>query len=431
MFLADNLSVNKSGNLTFADMDTVELAKQYGTPLYLMDEDRIRAKCRMYKALADKYFDNAKILYASKASSFVRMYEIINEEELCVDVVSGGELYASLKAGFPAERIYFHGNNKSFEEIDYAIKSGVGYFVADNPYELCNINKISGKYSITQKVILRLNPGIDPHTFEAVATGKVDSKFGVAIETGQAKEFVKLALTCKNIALEGYHCHIGSQLFDHKLFCDSAKVMIKFSGDVKAITGYEPSVLNLGGGFGIRYVEADDKPDIEETVKMLADTIKTECLSYGLKHPEILLEPGRSIVGDSGITLYTVGSVKEITGYKKYVAVDGGMSDNPRYALYGAPYTIEIANKVLRDKNYTCTVVGKCCESGDIIQENVKIPHPSQGDILAVLCTGAYNYTMASNYNKIPKPPVVMVSKGKAYTAVKRESYEDLIHNEI
>lgn len=431
MFIANNLSVNSKGNLLFANMDTVELVKKYSTPLYLMDEDKIREKCRAFKNAVNRYFDSADILYASKAAAFVRMYEIVNEENLCVDVVSGGELYTALHAGVPAEKIFFHGNNKSVDEIDYAITNGIGYFIVDNLYELEYVDRISFEHGTKQKILLRITPNIDPHTFEAVSTGKIDSKFGFAIETLQAEEAVRKALSSENIVLSGYHCHIGSQVFEHNLFSDSAKIMFEFSADMKKTFGYEPEVMNLGGGFGIRYVKEDIEVDIDSCICEISKTVKKECLKNNLKMPKILFEPGRSIVGDSGITLYTVGNIKIMPEYKNYVAVDGGMSDNPRYALYQSPYTAVIANKADKEKDFLCTIAGKCCESGDLIQENITIQTPDFGDVLAVFSTGAYNYSMASNYNKIPRPPIVMVSGGKDYVAVKRETYEDLIKNEI
>ena len=431
MYILDNLSVNSDGNLTFAGVDTVMLAKKYSTPLYLMDENKIRRRCREYKTALSKYFNNGKPLYASKAASFKRIYEIVKEENMAVDVVSGGELFTALAAGFPAENIYFHGNNKTIDEIEFAIKNNIGYFIADNLYELENINNIAGKYGIKQKILLRITPGIDPHTYEAVATGKVDCKFGSAIETGQALEIVEQALLCENIVLEGFHCHIGSMVFEHTPFSDSAKAMLEFIADVRQKVNYTAKILNLGGGFGVRYVEEDPELNIDQCIKMLADVIKDCCEKLKIDEPEILMEPGRSIVGDCGITLYTVGAVKEITGYKKYVAIDGGMSDNPRYALYGSKYTAIVANKAKEDRNYFCTIAGKCCESGDLIQEDTFIQKPVSGDYLAVLSTGAYNYSMASNYNKIPKPPIVMIKDKCDDIAVKRETYEDLIKNEL
>ncbi len=431
MFIVNNLSVNDEGHLMFAGMDTVQLAKKHQTPLYLMDETKIREKCRMFRQAMERYFDCGEVLYASKAASFVKMYEIVREENLSVDVVSGGELYTAIRAGFPLERIYFHGNNKSPAEIAYAIESGIGYFIVDNLYELKNVNEIAGQLQKKQNILLRITPGIDPHTFDAVATGKVDSKFGFAIETNQAEEAVKEALSCENINLVGYHCHIGSQVFEHNLFSDSARIMLEFTDTIKRQLKYEPEVLNLGGGFGIRYVETDTELDIDSCIRMVSQTLKEECAKRNLKEPKILIEPGRSIVGDSGITLYTVGNIKEIPGYKNYVAVDGGMSDNPRYALYQAEYTAVIANKANQPKDYVGTIAGKCCESGDVIQENAPLQTPKSGDILAVLSTGAYNYSMASNYNKIPRPPIVMIKNQEDYVAVKRESYEDLIRNEL
>ena len=431
MFILDNLSANSKGNLTFAGVDTVELAKKYDTPLYLMDENKIRQRCREYINVLNKYFNNAKVLYASKAASFKRMYEIVKEENMSVDVVSGGELFTALRAGFPMENVYFHGNNKSIAEIEFAISNKIGCFIVDNLYELKNVNDIAGKCKIKQKILLRITPGIDPHTYEAVATGKVDCKFGSAIETGQALEIVKQALKCENIIVDGFHCHIGSMVFEHTPFSDSARVMLGFMADVKKETGYIAKTLNLGGGFGVRYIDSDPNLDIDKCIRRTADVIKSECENLELDIPEILIEPGRSIVGDCGITLYTVGAVKEITGYKKYVAIDGGMSDNPRYALYGSQYTAFIANKATEKKEYKCTIAGKCCESGDLIAEDIMLQSCEKGDILAILTTGAYNYSMASNYNRIPRPPIVMLKDGKSRIGVKRETYADIVKNDI
>ena len=278
---------------------------------------------------------------------------------------------------------------------------------------------------------MRLTPGIDTHTYEAVKTGQVDSKFGTAIETGQAIEMVKFALSLPNIILEGFHCHVGSQVFDGETFCQSAEIMLDFIDFVKKELSYEVKTLNLGGGFGVRYVESDPHLDIEKTIKEISEYIKKKCAELGMNVPIILMEPGRSIVADAGITLYSVGSVKTITGYKSYVAVDGGMSDNPRYALYGSLYSALIANKANKDADFKCTIAGKCCESGDVIAEAIKLQHCEKGDILAVLTTGAYNYSMASNYNRIPRPPIVILKDGKSRIGVKRESYADVVKNDM
>ena len=429
--ICSNIS-KKNNTLYFANVSTAEMAKKYGTPLYLMDEDKIRSNCRVYKNAMDKYFDgNAMPLYASKASSFKRIYEIIKEEGLGIDVVSSGEIYTALKAGMSLENAYFHSNNKTDWDIEFAIDNKIGYFVVDNSEELEVINETAGKKGIVQKILLRLTPGIDTHTYEAINTGKVDSKFGSAIETGQAEEITKYALSLKNIDLAGFHCHIGSQVFDSDTFFRSSEIMLSYMAEIKSKYNFEARELSLGGGYGVRYVETDPHIDIDENIKTVAERVKEYCKKFSLNIPKILMEPGRSIVADAGMTIYTVGTVKTIPGYKNYVSIDGGMTDNPRFALYGSEYTVLLANKVDENADFNCSVVGRCCESGDIIQENVMLPRPVRGDLVAVCTTGAYNYSMASNYNRLPRPPIVMLSGGNDYVAVKRETLEDIISNDI
>lgn len=423
--LHENLSV-KDGTLYFADYNTTELAKKYGTPLMLLDEKKIRNTMRIYKNAMEKYFGNgSKPLYASKALSFVGIYQIAKEEGINTDIVSIGELCTAIKAGFPLENAFFHGNAKSDSDIKFACENGIGYFIVDTYDELYAIDKIAGELGKTQKILLRLTPGIDPHTHSAIATGKVDSKFGTAIETGQAMEIVKVAISLPNIDLRGFHAHIGSQIFDVKPFCDSADIMIRFVGEVKDELDFDTEILNLGGGFGVRYVESDPVIDYAENIRLISEHINEYCRENSLPKPTILMEPGRSIVADSGMTLYTALSVKEITGYKNYVAIDGGMTDNPRYALYQSSYTVLTSNKMDENADYECTIAGRNCESGDLIQENVKIPKPQRGDNIAVLVTGAYNYSMASNYNRVPRPAVVMLGDTDR-VVINRETPEDV-----
>lgn len=432
--ICENIGVNAAGHLTFAGQDTVELAKQYATPLYLMDEDRIRYNCRLYRdAFAAAFGPGSGAHYASKAASFKRIYEIMAQEGMGVDLVSSGEIATAMAAGFPMEHSCFHGNNKTDEDIAYAMDCGVGCFVADSLTELERVNEEAARRGIRQQVLLRLTPGIDPHTYEAVATGKVDSKFGVAIETGQAEEFVKAALELKNLRLLGYHCHVGSQVFDQEgsVYLDAASIMMAFAADMQKKYGFTMEVFNIGGGFGVRYVESDPTVDIPANIRSLAAHIKALARELGIPMPRVLMEPGRSIVADAGMTLYTAGTVKKITGYKNYVSIDGGMTDNPRYALYGAKYTVHLANRMEERADFVCDVVGRCCESGDAIAPNVMLPEPNRGDIVAVCTTGAYNYSMASNYNRIPRPPIVMLSQGSSYTAVRRETLQDLLRNDI
>ena len=431
--ICENISV-KGAHLSFADFDVTDLAKKYGTPLYLMDENRIRNNCRTYlKAMNEFFGEGCKPLFASKACCFKRMYEIMKEEGMSIDLVSPGEIFTAVKAGFPMENSYFHGNNKTDSDISYAIDCGVGYFMVDNMCEMKAIDEIAREKGKVQKVILRLTPGIDPHTYAAVATGKVDSKFGIAIETGQAAEFVAEAVNFANIKIVGYHCHVGSQVFDEEgtVYLDAATIMLTFANDMLLKYGVEPAILNMGGGFGVRYTEADPYMNIPANIEKLASHIKATAAKLGMLMPKILMEPGRSIVADAGMTLYSVGTIKEITGYKNYVSIDGGMTDNPRFALYGSKYTVLLANRMNEKADFTCDVVGRCCESGDIIQPEVTMPKPVRGDIVAVTTTGAYNYSMASNYNRITRPAVVMLSDGTDYVAVKRESFEDLVRNDV
>lgn len=430
--ICDNITI-ENGILYFAGQDTTRLAETYGTPLYLMDEDKIREKCRVYKHAFEKHFGpSAQPLYASKANSFKRIYEIMKEEGMGIDVVSSGEIYTALRAGFDLSHAYFHSNNKTDEDIRYAMENGVGYFVADNAEEVKAVEAEAARRGICQKLLLRLTPGIDPHTYEAIATGKVDSKFGSAIETGQAEEITVFTLAQPHVELVGFHCHVGSQVFGEDIFERAAVVMLEFMAKMKEKYGFSAPMLDLGGGYGVRYVARDPYLDIETKVGQVAAVIRGTCERLHMAVPEIHMEPGRSIVADAGMTLYTVGTVKKIPGYKNYVSIDGGMTDNPRFALYGSDYTCLPANKMDEARDFTCSVVGRCCESGDIIQEHVMMPSSiGRGDIVAVCTTGAYNYSMASNYNRLCRPPIVMLSGGKHYVAVRRESFEDLCRNDV
>ena len=431
--LCDNITLNEeTGHLYFAGCDTVALAKRYGTPLYLIDEEHVRKMCKMYVETMQEAFDKYSLpLYASKAMSFKKMYSIIDSEGMGADVASIGELETALKADFPAEKLMFHGNNKTDDDIYFAISRRVGCIVCDNREELEIIDKFAASLNVKQKILLRITPGIDPHTHAKINTGRIDSKFGAAIETLQAEELTMLALSLKNIELRGFHCHIGSQIFEYEPFADAAKIMIGFIADIKDKTGYTARYLNLGGGMGVRYVESDPIIDYRSNILSIGKIIKEECKAQNITPPHIFMEPGRSIVAAAGMTLYTVGAIKKIEGYKNYVSIDGGMTDNPRYALYGSAYTIAIANKATEPETFECTVAGRCCESGDLIQENVKIPCPVRGDILAVATTGAYNYSMSSNYNRIPRPPVIMLNKKKSYVAVNRESLDHMISLDV
>lgn len=432
MFISDCLSVNGAGHLTIGGCDTVELAAEYGTPLYVMDEQEVRAACGRYKRSMDEHFDGRGLVaYASKAFCCKAMCRIIADEGMGLDVVSGGELYTALSAGFPAEKIFFHGNNKTPEELTFALSENVGRIVVDNIFELELLNQMAISAGKTVSVLIRVKPGIDPHTHDFVKTGGVDSKFGMGLETGEAFEAVKRAISYKNISLTGIHCHIGSQIFDVDPFVMSARVMLDFIEKIKHELGYTLDELNLGGGYAVQYIPDQEHVEYGKYLKNVSEVVKSVCAEKGLVVPYIIIEPGRSIAGLAGITLYKVGSVKEIPGIRTYVSVDGGMADNPRYALYKAEYDMVIANKASQPKSRVVTVAGKCCESGDLLGENIAIQDVNDGDILAVLTTGAFNYSMSSNYNRIPKPAVIMIKDGKPEIIVKRETMEDIIRNDL
>ena len=426
------LSINEKGHLVISGCDTIELAERYGTPLYVLSEDEIRSVCHRYRSSFEKYYEgNGKAVYASKAFCCKEICRIVTEEGLDVEVVSGGELYTALQAGVPAERIHFQGNNKTVSELEFAVSSGVGDIVVDNLSELYKLQKIAAKQEKTVPISLRIKPGIDAHTHEFIRTGQIDSKFGIDLVTGEALEAVKLASEMKEVSLRGLHCHIGSQIFDKEPFVHAAEVMLSFFAEVKQKLSVKFDFLNLGGGFGIRYVEQDDAIPYEEYMASVSEAVHQKCDELGLSMPRIYIEPGRSIVGEAGITLYTVGNIREIPNVRNYVSIDGGMYENPRYALYQAQYTCLIANKANEPADYIATVAGKCCESGDLIQEHTPIQRPEEDDILAVLSTGAYNYSMASNYNRNCRPACVMVSEGKSRIVIKGETYEDLLRNDV
>ncbi|MBQ2668980.1 MAG: diaminopimelate decarboxylase [Clostridia bacterium] len=432
MFVSDCLSVNENGHLTISGCDTVDLAQQYGTALYVMSEDKIRDTCRRYKSSFDQHYaGNGAPIYASKAFSCKEICRIVTSEGLELEVVSGGELYTALAAGVDPKIIHFQGNNKSLEEIAYAIDSGVGDIVVDNFSELRRIEALSAQKGVTTKISMRIKPGIDAHTHQFIRTGQIDSKFGFALETGEAFEAVKEAVAAEHVELTGLHCHIGSQIFDISPFVLAAEVMLGFYNKIYVELGKKLTHLNLGGGFGIKYKNADASVPYENYMSRVSGAVHAACEKYGLQIPKIYIEPGRSIVGEAGITLYTVGDIKEIPSVRNYVAVDGGMYENPRYALYQSDYTCLVANRAAEPRKYRATIAGKCCESGDLIQEGVKIQKPEIGDILAVLSTGAYNYSMASNYNRNPRPACVMVSGGTSRVIIKGETYADLIRNDL
>lgn len=432
MFVSKNLAVNQQGHLTIGGVDTIDLANEYGTPLYVVDEDLVRENCRLFKDSIDRYYGGRGLVcYASKAFCCKEIYRVMEDEQIGVDVVSIGEIYTALAAGFPAENMCFHGNNKTAGELYYALENGVGRIIVDNLSELERLNALAAEQGKRPNILLRVKPGIDAHTHSFIRTGQIDSKFGFAIETGEALEAAKEAAAMEHVNLVGAHCHIGSQIFDIAPFVLAAEVMMGYIAAVKQETGVELTDLNLGGGFGIKYTDEDHPVPYDRYMEQVSAKVKEEAARLGLKVPFILLEPGRSIIGPAGITLYTVGARKEIPDIRTYLSIDGGMTDNPRYALYQSKYDVVLANKADQPKDDIITLAGKCCESGDLIGEGLKIQRGGAGDIVAVLATGAYNYAMSSNYNRVAKPAVVFVRDGQSRLVVKRETLEDLVRNDL
>lgn len=430
MYLHGTSRINDQGHLEIGGCDTVELAKQYGTPLFVYDEELIREKCRSYIKAFEKTEFSFQVAYASKAFMSMAMCQLCEEENLSLDVVSGGELYTALKAGFPPQRIHFHGNNKTLEEMEMAMDAKIGCFVVDNFYELEVLHEMAVKKEQEVSILLRLTPGIEAHTHDYISTGQDDSKFGFTVSNGTALQAIKLALSKSNYRLLGIHSHIGSQIFETTGFVGAVQVLGEFLINVRKETGYAVKVLNLGGGFGIRYTAEDDPLPAEQYIAEITAEVGRQFKEMDYPLPEIWIEPGRSIVGEAGTTLYRIGSIKEIPGIRTYVAVDGGMTDNIRPALYGSKYEVMLANRANDAKEQEVSIAGKCCESGDMLVWDALIPKAESGDILAVSCTGAYGYAMASNYNRIPRPAVVFVRDGASKLVIERESYEDLVKND-
>lgn len=429
------LRVNEKGHLEIGGADCVELANRFSTPLYVYDEAHIRNMMRVFKnTIKEEYNGNGQVLYASKAFSCEAVYAIARSEKIGVDVVSGGELYTALKAGFPAEEIYFHGNNKLERELEFALDGKVGTIVVDSYREADILNEMCLTRGIKQNVLVRINPGVEAHTHAYVQTARTDSKFGFSVADGAAKTVCEYVLAKSNLCLKGYHCHIGSQIFEKQSFVIAAEKVLDFSSTIKKELGFEASIINLGGGFGVWYTDDDPKlklNDYNDYLKAVISAVKRKVKEHSLKEPYLLIEPGRSIIAEAGITIYTVGAIKNIPGIKKYVAIDGGMFESPRYALYQSKYTVLLANRANEPCTEKVSIAGKCCESGDLIAVDVPLPEAKSGDILAVLTTGAYHYSMASNYNRNFIPAAILVNEGKADYILKPQTYEDLVRNDL
>ncbi len=430
MYLHGTSRINEKGHLEIGGCDTTELAKTYGTPLYVYDEALIREKCRAYNRAFQESGFSYQVAYASKAFLCMEMSRLAAEENMSLDVVSGGELYTALQAGFPAGRIHFHGNNKTEEELVMALEANIGCFVVDNFFELEVLHDLAQERGQKVNILLRVTPGVEAHTHEYITTGQDDSKFGFGVSSGQALQAVKHAVTKPYYNVLGIHSHIGSQIFETDGFVRAVEVLAAFVDAVRSETGHTMPILNLGGGFGIRYTEGDTPLPAVQYIKEMTDAVREQFTKRNYPLPEIWIEPGRSIVGDAGTTLYTIGSIKDIPGIRKYVAVDGGMTDNIRPALYGAKYEAILANRANEASKEVVSIAGKCCESGDMLLWDIELPEAASRDLLAISCTGAYGYSMANNYNRIARPAVVFAKDGKAQVVVERETLEDLVQKD-
>ncbi|UOQ47535.1 diaminopimelate decarboxylase [Gracilibacillus caseinilyticus] len=420
-----------NNQLTIAGIDAVELTKKYGTPLFVYDVEKIRQNARAFVSTFKKHGINAQVAYASKAFSSVAMVQIAKQENLSLDVVSQGELYTAIQAEFPVEKIHMHGNNKSFDEISMAVEYNIGCVVVDNFHEIELLAHILEEQQREMDVLIRVTPGIEAHTHDYILTGNEDSKFGFDLTNGQAEEALQRLRQIDRIHVKGLHCHIGSQIFETDGFTMAIERLFHTLKVWKDRHHFESEVVNLGGGFGIRYTKEDDPLPHPAYVEALITKVKEEIDQYDMAFPEIWIEPGRSIVGDAGVTLYTIGSIKEIPNVRKYVSVDGGMTDNLRPALYQAKYEAVIANKVNGTDEEEVSIAGKCCESGDMLIWDITLPKVEPNDILAVFSTGAYGYSMSNHYNRFPKPAVVFVENGEDKLVVQRESYKDMTQNDL
>ncbi len=431
MFLHGTSLINEAGRLAIGGVDTSDLVQQFGTPLYVVDESLVRQRCREYIETFRASGLKFQVAYASKAFCVMAMCRLAEQEGMSLDVVSDGELFTALQAGFPAQRIHFHGNNKTPDEIIMAIQAEIGCFVVDNFAEIELLNALAKDAGKTVNVLLRITPGVEAHTHDYISTGQQDSKFGFDLTNGSAYRAIQSANAQSNLNLLGVHSHIGSQIFEVQGFQMAVEKVAGFAKQIQSELGISFKVVNLGGGFGIRYVNGDTPLPVVEYVEAITNAVKTHFVGYSNELPEIWTEPGRSIVGDAGTTLYTVGSTKEIPGIRKYVAVDGGMTDNPRPALYQSRYEAVLANRATEQTEETVSIAGKCCESGDMLIWDLELPKVQSGDILAVACTGAYNYAMSSNYNRIRKPAVIFVQNGQADLVVRRETHQDVIGYDV
>jgi len=423
--------VNNQGHLVIGGCDVVDLAEEFGTPLYLFDESTLRHKCREFKDEFCKYHPDTLVIYASKAFLNRALALIFKEEGLGLDVVSGGELSMAHSVDFSLDKVYFHGNNKTQEELNLALDLGVGRIVVDNFYELELLNKIAGQRGISQDILLRLTPGVDPHTHQYTTTGTIESKFGFPLATGQAEEAVNQALSASNLNFLGFHFHLGSPVPEIQPYELAIEIVVRFAREMNRKFGFDLSEFDIGGGFTVPYTLDSKVPTIADYARAVTGKLNSLVSELGLSHPRLIMEPGRAIVGQAGVALYKVGVIKEIPGIKKYVCVDGGMSDNIRPALYGAKYEALVANKASEAEREVVTIAGKLCESGDILTNDINLASVHPGDIIAIPVCGAYSIPMASNYNVMPRPAIVMVKESRAHLIRRRETYQDLMNLDL
>ena len=421
----------KDGVLYFDGCNTVELAKKYGTPLYLVSETDILEKCQEFRDCFLERYENTRVAYASKAFLPLAMVKLMEREGMCLDVVSGGEIYTAKMTGFPAEKVEFNGNNKTRKEIEEAIEYGVGRIIVDSVSELPIIEEVCKEKGKKTKILYRITPGVASDTHDYMVTGKKDSKFGIDLEPEVIFSAVEQAIASKQVEFLGFQFHVGSGIFQNEPYLKSLEITLDLVQEVKNRYNFDVKELNVGGGFAIQFVPEEPRPPYSYFLEPIMERIEEFSKEIGIERPAVVIEPGKGIVGEAGITLYTVGSIKEIKNVRKYVAVDGGMTDNIRTELYGAKYDGVIANKMDQSKDEMVTICGRCCESGDIVIYDIMTAKAERGDIFAVYSTGGYNYSMSSNYNKVPRAPIVLLKDGSDTLIVKRQTYENMISNEL
>lgn len=426
----DTAQVNTEGQLIIGGCNTLDLASEFGTPVYILDEQTLRSRCRSFVSEFQKRHPATQVAYASKAYINPALARIFQEEGLGLDVVSGGELAIARSVDFPLENVYFHGNNKTPEELSEAVEHGIGYVVVDSFHELNLLNSIADAAGITQDVLIRVSPGVDPHTHVYTTTGILDSKFGFSIQTGHAADAVRQALAASNLNLRGLHFHLGSPIFELEPYALATEFVLRFAAQFRE-EGLNLQDFSPGGGFAISYTRDQEPPEIAAYAETITATMKATCDELGMTTPRLIIEPGRSIIGPAGVALYRVGAIKEIPGVRKYVSVDGGMGDNIRPALYQATYEVVVANKINEPEAEKVTIAGKYCESGDLLASDVMLPELASGDLIAIPATGAYCPSMASNYNLNPRPPMVLVNNGQSRLIRRRESYQDMMHVDV